>query len=254
MIKFPTQHHADVANKVTEYVRRIDGVDTILVVNSCARGQAVVESDLDMAILMSRPINADVLEAEWQAHIPTDTTLKEFCDRSPFSAIHLDFFDGTFVAPIWDDGGGPDDFEIEIGNRVAYSEPLGECGVVFSQLQETWLPYYTTQLSNSRLQMAIRACRNDLEFVPFYVSRRLFLQAFDRLYKAFREYLQALFIAHQTYPLAYNKWLEEQLGWIGRPELFSLLLDILSVPKLKSADVNFKAATLREMVDGLAES
>lgn len=254
MIKFPTQHHAEVARKVAEYAHGIDGVDTVLVVNSCARGQAVVESDLDMAILMSRPIDASALEAEWQTHILSDATLKGFCDRSAFSAIHLDFFDGTFVAPIWDDGGGPDDFEIEIGNRVACAEPLNECGTAFSQLQETWLPYYTTQLSDSRLEMSIHACRYDLEFVPFYVGRGLFLQAFDRLYKAFREYLQALFIAHQTYPLAYNKWLEEQLRWIGRPELFGPLLDILSVPKLRSADVNFKAAALREMVDDLEES
>lgn len=252
MIEFPTQNHAEVARKVAEYAYRIDGVDTVLVVNSCARAQAVPESDLDMAILMSRPVDEAALEAEWLMHMSSDATLREFSSRSTFSAIHLDFFDGTFMAPIWDDGGGPDDFEIEIGNRVAHAEPLDEGGIVFGQLREKWLPYYETQLRDSRLKMVTHACYYDLEFVPFYVGRGLYLQAFDRLYKAFREYIQALFIAHRTYPLAYNKWLEEQLDWIGKSELFEQLLGILSVSNLRSADVSFKATALREMADDLA--
>jgi predicted nucleotidyltransferase len=253
MIEFPTQDHADVAGKVAEYANQLDGVDTILVVNSCARGQAVPESDLDMAILMSRPIDEEAMEDDWLVHVSSNAMLKDFSGRSAFSAIHLDFFDGAFAAPTWDDGGGPDDFEIEVGNRVAYAEPLGESGVVFTQLREKWLPYYQIELRDSRLQMATDACRYDLDFVPFYVSRNLFLQAFDRLYKAFREYLQALFISHRTYPLAYNKWLEEQLGWIGKSEFLEPLLSILSVSDMRSAVLILKAAALRELVDELAE-
>ncbi len=253
MLKFPTQYHGEVATSVAEYADRLDGVDTVLVVNSCARGQAVPESDLDMAILMIPPIDEPALEAEWLVHKSSDVNLKKFCNRSPFSAIHLDFFDGSFTAAVWDDGGGPDDFEIEIGNRIAYASPLVQSGPRLVELRERWLPYYETQLRDSRLQVARDACSYDLEFVPFYVDRELYLQAFDRLYKAFREYLQALFIAHRTYPLAYNKWLKEQLGWIGRPELLDPLLGTLSVPNLRSGDLNNNAAVLRELVDDLID-
>ncbi len=128
MLKFPTQYHEEVATSVAEYADRLDGVDTVLVVNSCARGQAVPESDLDMAILMIPPIDEEALEAEWLVHKSSDVNLKKFCNRSPFSAIHLDFFDGSFTAAVWDDGGGPDDFEIEIGNRIAYASPLIQSG------------------------------------------------------------------------------------------------------------------------------
>ena len=128
MLKFPTQYHEEVATSVAEYADRLDGVDTVLVVNSCARGQAVPESDLDMAILMIPPVDEKALEAEWLVHKSSDVNLKKFCNRSPFSAIHLDFFDGSFTSAVWDDGGGPDDFEIEIGNRIAYASPLIQSG------------------------------------------------------------------------------------------------------------------------------
>jgi predicted nucleotidyltransferase len=187
MIDFPTPDHARVADLVVEYAARLGGVDSVLVVNSCARGQAVAESDLDMAILMSTPVDADALEAEWHTHLSTDATLTDFRDRSAFSAVHLDFFDGTFESSIWDDGGGPDDFEIEIGNRVAYAEPLGAPGPAYDKLNATWLPYYDPVRRDARLRMAIDGCLLDLEFVPFYVRRTLHLQAFDRLYKAFRQ-------------------------------------------------------------------
>lgn len=49
---FPTKLHQDVAELVRDYFFTIPNVDTVLVVNSCARGKAVPESDLDFAILI----------------------------------------------------------------------------------------------------------------------------------------------------------------------------------------------------------
>jgi predicted nucleotidyltransferase len=57
---FPTKLHQDTAELVRDYFLAIPGVDTVLVVNSCARGQAVPESDLDFAILTKPDITLSV--------------------------------------------------------------------------------------------------------------------------------------------------------------------------------------------------
>ncbi len=54
-------------------------------------------------------------------------------------------------------------------------------------------------------------CLNNLHHIPLYVERGLYFQSFDRLYNAYQEFLQALFIARRTYPIAYNKWIHEQI-------------------------------------------
>lgn len=243
----PSTAHLEAAYAVVDYAARLKDVDTVLMVNSCARGIATPQSDLDMAILMKGSVDADHEEAAWQAHVRSDSELTAFCNRGTFSALHVDFFDGVFTPEIWDDGGGPDDFEIEIGNRVAFAKPFGETGTGFEALKARWLPFYDESLRVARLEMVRNGCLLDLDFVPFYVGRGLYLQAFDRLYKAFREYLQSLFIANRRYPIAYNKWLVEQLKELGKSELYEPLLSILSVSDLSTTELNIKAGLLREL-------
>jgi hypothetical protein len=82
-----------------------------------------------------------------------------------------------------------------------------------------------------------RGCKvsYDLDHVPFFVGRGLYFQAFDRLYKAFQEFLQALFIARRVYPIAYNKWIHEQVAVrLGLPELYAQLPKILEITRLES--------------------
>ena len=57
--------------------------------------------------------------------------------------------------------------------------------------------------------MVRRYCLNNLNHIPLYVNRASYFQAFDRPYNAIQEFLQALFIAYQTYPIAYAKWIRE---------------------------------------------
>lgn len=52
-------------------------------------------------------------------------------------------------------------------------------------------------------------CLNNLNHIPLYVNRGLYFQAFDRPYNAIREFIQALFIGYQTYPIAYAKWIRD---------------------------------------------
>ena len=70
-LNFPTKLHHDAAETANEYFRNISIVDTVLIVNSCARGQGVAESDLDIAILVS-PGTSDnrmgKMLAAWQSY------------------------------------------------------------------------------------------------------------------------------------------------------------------------------------------
>ncbi len=69
------------------------------------------------------------------------------------------------------------------------------------------------------------------------VDRGLYFQAFDRLYNAHQEFLQALFISRRTYPIVYNKWIHEQI------------VDILHLPELYESIkfISWKFATLQVM-------
>src|SRR5204863_9755074 len=103
-----------------------------------------------------------------------------------------------------------------------------------------------------RLKMVRDACLYDLEHVPFFSGRGLHVQAFDRLYKALQEFLQALLIERRTYPLAYNKWIREQIDeWLQLPDLYPVLTAILSVHDIQGAELISHAAILRTLAEGL---
>jgi hypothetical protein len=228
-------------------------VDTVLVVNSCARGQGTPESDLDMNILV-RPglpeADLNALEAVWRAELAANEALRRFRASGDHAHVHLDVVRGEFVPETWDDGGGPDGFELGIGNLLAYGAPLYESGPHYQQLKAAWLPYYSEELRLQRLEMARLACHYDLEHVPFFVRRELYFQAFDRLYKSFQEFLQALFIARRVYPLAYNKWIRMQVEeWLGLPEVYAALPGLISVSNLQSRELVDKASALRTLLD-----
>jgi hypothetical protein len=89
-----------------------------------------------------------------------------------------------------------------------------------------------------------------LDAIPFYLNRGLYFQAFDRLYKAFQEFLQALFVARRTYPLAYNKWIREQVTeWLSLPKLYEQLPPILSVRNIQGPELGEKADALRTLLE-----
>jgi predicted nucleotidyltransferase len=250
---FPTALHQDVAELAADFFAGRALVDTVLLVNSCARGQATPDSDVDLAILVNLETPADdlqALERSWREFAAVQPVVSAFRRSGRFTQIHLDVFDGQFVPSVWDDGGGPDAFEVEIGNRVAYGAPLGTAGPFYRRLQAQWLPYYSDDLRRRRLAMVRHACEYDLEHVSYYHHRGLAFQAFDRLYKAFQEFLQALFVARRTYPLMYTKWIREQVeGWLGEPDLYRELPRSLSVRNLESAELVGQADALHSLVD-----
>jgi len=249
---FPTTQHQLTAETAARFFAGHDLVDSVLVTNSIARGVAVPESDLDMNVLLGADADqaqAEALQAEWEAFKAANPELRAFEASGPFMHVHLDVTLGRFEPEAWDDGGGPDFFEIGIGNLLR-GAPLGAPGSHFLQLRQGWLPYYNEDLRSQRLAMVRAACRYDLDFIPFYTARGLVFQAFDRLYRAYQEFLQALFIARRVYPIAYNKWIHEQVvDWLGLPALYDQLPGILALPALEPAVLNDRTNRLGEMLE-----
>jgi predicted nucleotidyltransferase len=252
---FPTTLHQDAAELVRDYFSTISNVDTVLVVNSCARGQAVPESDLDFAILVKPTTGLTEIkniESNWQIYSQTQPTFLKYKQSNQFSHLHLDIIDGNYTPTILEVGVASDFFEIEIGNQICYSAPMDDAGLYFQELQNKWLPYYNEELRLQRFIMTRNACEYDLNHIPFFVNRGLYFQAFDILCKAFQEYLQTLFIYYKTYPIAYNKWIKEQVvKWLNKPDLYPKLSLILSVSNIESNEINEKARMLRALLDKL---
>ncbi len=250
---FPTPLHQEVAAAIVGFFQQDAAVDAVLLVNSCARGCATPDSDLDLAILVAVDLAApaaQTLAAAWERWQASSPLVARFRQAGQWTGIHLDLITGQYAPELWDDGGGPDGFELEIGNQVAYSQPLWAATAAFAVLQTRWLPYYDDALQRQRLDMVRAACHNDLDHIPFYQRRGLPFQAFDRLYRAFQEFLQALFIAHRVYPIAYNKWIHEQVAVrLGRPELYAQLPAILELRQFEGAAILDNAARLRALVE-----
>jgi len=254
--EFPTTLHRDAAEVVQDYFLTLPIIDTVLIVNSCARGLAVPESDLDFAIL-AKPGTAkkeiEKAEAAWQIFSNNHATISNYKKSSPYAHLHLDIIDGNYIPATIEPGEPIDYFEIEIGNQICYSAPMGIAGEYFRELQSKWLPFYNEELQQQRFKASAGACEYDLDHIPFFIKRELYFQAFDLLYKAFQEYLRTLFIANKIYPIAYNKWIKEQVvKWLNKPDLYPKLSPVLSVSNIESDGINNKARLLRELLYDLA--
>ena len=73
------------------------------------------------------------------------------------------------------------------------------------------------------------------------MERGLFSQSFDRLFNVYQEFLQALFISRRTYPIAFNKWIREQIVEIlGLPELYQRLPRLFEIQGFKKPRIGCK--------------
>ena len=97
--------------------------------------------------------------------------------------------------------------------------------------------------------MVRRYCLNNLQHIPTYVERGLYFQSFDRLYNAYREFLQALFIARRTYPIAYNKWIREQIvDILGLPQLYPQLTHLFEIKRFESDELAQKGQEVERLL------
>src|SRR5438128_8364451 len=95
-LRFPTVLHREVAELAGDFFSAHAHVDTILVVNSCARGRAVAGSALDMAVLILRTAPSQEVQSlttMLQEVIPTQPLIQPFRSTGRVSQVQLDGFD-----------------------------------------------------------------------------------------------------------------------------------------------------------------
>ncbi len=251
--RYPTPQHAQAAQAVIDFFAQRAEPQAILLMGSCARGKASPDSCLDIMILVPPELPAfqrSALENAWLSYYARHEAFRAVRTVGAFSQVDLDIVDGVFMPRPrgWTDG--PDEFELEIGNTLVYSATLWSSGDRLARLKAQWLPYYDETLRRARLADARRFCLNNLDHIPLYVQRELYFQSFNRLYDALHEFLQALFIARRTYPIAYDKWIKEQIvDILALPELYTQLTSLLEIHHFESDEIAHKARLLRSLVE-----
>lgn len=255
---YPTPQHERAAVAVADVFSRQPGVEAVLVMGSCARGKASPDSCLDMLVLL-RPEalkqEGARLEAFLQEQLKAHPALKELPAVGAFSIPEVGLIDGVFTEPHHGYTSGADEFELEVGNTLAYTYPLWEGGTYYQELKSRWLPYYDDEMRARRLEMVIRYCRNNLAHIPLYAPRGLPFQCFKRFYHAFEEFLQALFIAHRKYPIAYDKWVQEGVTEVlGMPELYAELPELFEIDRFESLEIVEKARRLEHLLEVYVET
>jgi predicted nucleotidyltransferase len=256
---YPTPQHARAAEVITAFFVEHYEIESVLLTNSCARGKATRDSCLDLAIL-ARPdwlsANLAAAEQEWEEFASGNEAIQALRATGKFSHVHLGFVDGVFTPTEQDEAAPPDSFEVSIGNIVVYSAPLWERDGYSGYLEEirrTWLPYYNEDLRRQRLTSVRWFCLNNLHHIPLYVERGLYFQSLDRLHNAHQEFLQALFIARRTYPIAYNKWVREQVvDILGLPDLYPRLTQLFEIKSFESTQLADKARVLEQLLEHYA--
>lgn len=248
---YPTRQHEDAALYATEFFSEQEFVDAVLLTCSCARGKAVPSSCVDISVLLRSHTDLatrEHLNGAWAKHSEGSSVVAALAAHGTYAHIDIDITNGDLRESYHGWCSGPDEFELEIGNLLQYSVPLYETGSHLLKLRDAWLPYYSPELRKRRLAMAAKYCLNNIDHVAPFLERQLFFQAFRRLYNASGEFLQALFIARRKYPIAYDKWIKEQLVEIlGLPDLYPRFVDLLSIKDFESSEIKNKADSLHDM-------
>lgn len=244
---YPTPQHERAAEKIVEVFSKDERVKTILLFASCARGKACKDSCLDVWLFVDgRNVNA-VNEKFKQAYGKYDV-FKKLQKVGEYSHVDWEVTDGKVVPGEHGWTTGPDDYELSVGNLFVYSVALFDRDGYFKRQRRKYVPYYSETLRKKRFAEAKFYMNNNIDHVAFYVQRGLYFAAFQRLYLASKEFLQALFIKRKVYPISYNKWIKEQLvDVLGEPKLYKEFVKLREIGKLESVELASKAELLGKL-------
>ncbi len=250
MVKYPSDAHLRAADKFVELFSTDKRVESILLVGSCARGLATKDSCVDITVILDDMGDSLHFETDANDKCLRTPEFRELERTGKFSNLDLNITDGRFkpVKRGWTSG--PDNFELEIGNTFVHSHLLYDRRGRFDALRADFLPYYDEKLRRTRYEDVKRYLFNNLEHIPLCAHRGLHFQCLERLRNASREYLQALFISRRIYPIAYDKWIKEQMvEMLGMHRAYSDMVSLFQIGDLESGELEEKAALLRIMAE-----
>lgn len=248
MIAFRTTTHRRAAEVAAAFLKEQAEVDAVLLVGSAARRADA--NDLDLSAIVSTSDQGPQVERKFAEFAATSSELLALNNLGRFVALDFHATDGVFSPRPRGWTSGPDGFELEIGNEVAYSVILWQRDARMTELRRQWLPFYDDARREERLASARMYAVNDLDHVQLMLDRDEPFHAFHRLYVAFQEFLQALFIAQRMYPIAYDKWVREQVeGLLGLGDLYSELPEIIGIPSLDGERIAQSTARLRMLLE-----
>lgn len=125
--KYPTIEHELAAKTTVHFFAKFPVVEAVILICSCARGEANRDSCLAMAVFVRPEIFAtrrERLAEQWREFYEQADVFKKLQQVGKYSHVDLEFFDGDFVPESRGWTSGADGFELEIGNYLVYSVPL----------------------------------------------------------------------------------------------------------------------------------
>jgi hypothetical protein len=164
LVSFPSPEHAAAARAAVEFVSTLDDAEAISVVGSCARRPDA--NDLDLSVLVADASAGARVDAAFAAFAAESDVMAELAALGPFIEVDLGAITGEFGPGRRGWTSGPDDFEVAVGNEVAYSVPLWQRDGRLDELRSRWLPFYGDELRAERLSDARMYVVNDLDLCP----------------------------------------------------------------------------------------
>jgi predicted nucleotidyltransferase len=248
-VRFPTRSHKQAFWQTVEFFKKKPGVSAIGLGGSIARGQGSPDADVDVDVFVRTHKMANHLEKEFGK--VSEKISQKFSNKSTgkFFEAGVSFrqLNPTPTLRSWTSG--PDNFEVEIGMSFFYSIPVFQRGNAYVKAKKKFFPYYDEVLRQKRLAETKKFCINNIDHIPLYLERGLYVEAFKRMYQASQELLQAIFIAKRKYPIDYAKWVEYQLDTILRlPELRKEFISLYEVKKLESKELARKGEQIRKLL------
>ncbi len=247
---YPTVQHEKAAKRIVDIFSQEKSIMSILLTCSCARGRASKDSCLDVCIIAKTKADIKKIKNKFKKIYKKDKVFIELSKTGKYSHIDLEITDGKIKQTERSWTSGPDEYELAIGNIFFYSVVLFDRKGYFKKLKKRYAPYYSETLRKKRFEEVKKFMFNNLDHIPLYVERGLYFQAFKRLYDASREFLQALFIKNKKYPIAYDKWIKEQMVEIlNKPRLYKEFTALYQIKKLESRELIEKANKLRNLIN-----
>jgi hypothetical protein len=180
---FPSPQHAAAAGAVVEFVSTLPDAQAVSLVGSCARRADA--NDLDLSVLVADAASGARIEQAFGAFAATSRRVAQLATLGAFVEVDLGTITGEFGPQPRGWTTGPDDFELAVGNELAYAVPLWDRDGRLGDLRARWLPYYEDDLRAARLADARMYVLNDLDHVPLMLRRDEPFHPFHRLYLAF---------------------------------------------------------------------